>query len=753
MFENYPVDAALRQPPAGVRLGDVRTVETTHYALTIAVTVGTTLEMRFDYDRAQFDETGVARLSAHFAHLLAQVVEHPARAVGVLALLTAAEEAQVAAWNTRPQRVVHDTSVPAWISRQAQIRPEAVALVYAGQQLTYGVLERRANQLAQRLIRLGVGPEVRVGLSVERSLAMIVGMLGIWKAGGAYVPLDPVYPPERLAYMLTDAGIGLLVTQRRVWAPLPVPAGVLCVDLEDDTLSVEPATEPAVRLLPEHLAYVMYTSGSTGTPKGVAVPHGPLSMHCQAMGVLYEMTPADRALHFASLSVDAAVEQGVVPLMHGACLVLGSAEFWSAEQAGTALATHGITRLDVPPAYAIELAAWAQAHGTAMALRTCTVGGEAMRREHFGLLQQACKPAPILNAYGPTEAVITPLVWVAAADTECTTAYAPIGKVVGARTAYILDAALRVVPVGVVGELYIGGMGLARGYHGRPGLTAERFVPDPFSALPGGRLYQTGDLARWQADGTIEYVGRVDNQVKMRGFRIELGEIEAVLQAHPAITEAVVVAHEVRHGQVPTELDKPGGALSEPEGTLPDATSRGLSGDCAALPRQYPRNCGSFLHEKLPDYMVPSLFVWLEALPRLPNGKVDRRALPVPESWRPESEAVYVAPRNEVQRTIATIWQEVLRVEKVGIHDNFFDLGGHSLLMAKVWNKLHHRFHQPLSMVDMFQYPTIHALATYISQENKAPLAPPHTDALDEKLQAGKSRLQQQLLRRQYAEH
>jgi non-ribosomal peptide synthetase component F len=250
VFENYPVHASLRQPPAGVRLGDVRTVEATHYALTIAVTVGTTLEMRFDYDRAQFDETGVARLSAHLAYLLAQVMAHPARAVETLGLLTAEAAAQVAAWNTRPACVVHDTSVPALISRQAKIRPEAVALVYAGQQLTYGVLERRANQLAQRLLRLGV----RVGLSVERSLAMIVGMLGIWKAGGAYVPLDPVYPSERLAYMLTDAGIGLLVRQHRLWAQRAVPAGVLCVDLEDDRLDAEPATPPAVRLLPEHLA-------------------------------------------------------------------------------------------------------------------------------------------------------------------------------------------------------------------------------------------------------------------------------------------------------------------------------------------------------------------------------------------------------------------------------------------------------------------------------------------------------------------
>jgi hypothetical protein len=373
-----------------------------------------------------------------------------------------------------------------------------------------------------------------------------------------------------------------------------------------------------------------------------------------------------------------------------------------------------------------------------------------MTREHFGLLQQACKPAPILNAYGPTEAVITPLVWAAAVDTECITAYAPIGKVVGERTAYILDAARRVVPVGVVGELYIGGLGLARGYHGRPGLTAERFVPDAFGALPGGRLYQTGDLARWQADGTIEYVGRLDDQVKLRGFRIELGEIEAVLQAHPAITGVVVVAGAEGAGQF-TRLDQESSSDGLPVSANPRRLVAYLT--TAQPPPPSHSELRRFLREKLPDYMVPSLFIWLEALPRLPNGKVDRRALPVPESWRPQPEAVYVAPGNAVQRTIVTIWQEVLQVEKVGIYDNFFDLGGHSLLMAKVWHKLHNRFHKTLSMVDMFQYPTVHALATYISQENKAPLAPPPTEALDEKLQAGKRRLQQQLLRRQYAEH
>jgi amino acid adenylation domain-containing protein len=734
VFENYPVDAALSA--LGQQVKDVHTVETTNYALTLGVTVGDTLEIRYDYDRAQFDAAGVAQLGTHFAQLLAQVVENPA--VRCLELLSAAEWQRVRTWNALPQRVAPHPPVPVWISRQARSRPEAVALVYEDHCLTYAGLEERANRLAQRLVRLGVGPEARVGLGVERSLAMVVGMLGIWKAGGACVPLDPVYPPERLAYMLADAGIAVLITQRQVQARLPVPAGVRCVDLEADLLDAEPATAPALRLLPEHLAYVIYTSGSTGTPRGVAVAHGALSMHCQAMGALYGMTPEDRALHFASLSVDVAVEQWVVPLLHGACLVLGGPRFWSVEQAAAALTAYGITRLDVPPAYATELAVWAQAQKTTLRLRTCTVGGEAISGDSLALLQQVCAPATVLNAYGPTEAVITPLAWVAT-NTSGAARYAPIGRAVGERTAYILDASLQVVPVGVVGELYIGGTGLARGYYGQAGLTAARFVPDLFNAIPGGRLYRTGDLARWQADGTVEYVGRIDNQIKLRGFRIEPGEIEAVLQTHPAITAAVVVAR----------------SAGSDSGTLLDAEVPQTRLVAYLVTEQQPSHheLRRLVQTKLPDYMVPALFVRLAALPRLPNGKVNRRALPVPEIWHPPFAVGEVAPRTALQRTIATIWQEVLQVEQVGLHANFFDLGGHSLLLARVWNKLRTVLRQELSMVDLFQYPTIHALATYLSQENPAQSSPRQSNDLDEKLRAGKNRLQKQLRQRQSVDH
>jgi hypothetical protein len=298
----------------------------------------------------------------------------------------------------------------------------------------------------------------------------------------------------------------------------------------------------------------------------------------------------------------------------------------------------------------------------------------------------------------------------------------------------------------VAGELYIGGTGLARGYHAQPGLTAERFVPDPYSAVSGGRLYRTGDLVRWQEDGTVEYVGRVDDQVKIRGFRIEPGEIEAVLQTHPAVTTAVVVVHTTGYGQF-----QPG---SRGEHHVPGQEGPAEQQHLVAylVAAQHPppshHELRRFLQQLLPDYMVPALFVLLAAFPRTPNGKIDRRALPVPERWHPQPEAVYVAPRTAAQRTIATIWQEVLQVEQVGIHDNFFDLGGHSLLMAKVWSKLRPMFQQELSMVDMFQYPTIHALATYLSQESKTRMAAKQMDDFDAKLDAGKSRLKRQLMQR-----
>ncbi len=341
----------------------------------------------------------------------------------------------------------------------------------------------------------GVRPETLVGLSVSRSVEMMVGMLGIWKAGGAYVPLDPEYPSERLAYMMADAAVKVVVTDRHGRARLDVPAGVAVIGLDEPSAEPELGSPMSVPVRPEHLAYMIYTSGSTGQPKGVAVTHGSLSMHCQAAGEIYAMTAADCALHFASLSFDAAVEQWVVPLMHGAHLVVSGNDLWTAEQTYAAVVEEGVSVIYPPTSHLRELATWVLRQGKEVSLRICTVGGEAVSRESVELIRRALKPALVINGYGPTETVITPLLWAADANTACETAYAPIGSVVGERTSYILDADLNVVPVGVVGELYIGGAGLARGYHQRPGLTAERFVPDPFGDEPGGGCTGRGSHA------------------------------------------------------------------------------------------------------------------------------------------------------------------------------------------------------------------------------------------------------------------
>ncbi|WP_144150087.1 amino acid adenylation domain-containing protein, partial [Paraburkholderia sp. BCC1885] len=410
------------------------------------------------------------------------------------------------------------------------------------------------------------------------------------------------YPAERLAYMMEDSGIGLLLTQSHLMEKLPVPLGVETVELDTLDVSGEAERAPEVKVNGENLAYVIYTSGSTGRPKGVAVAHGALSMHCQAIGARYGMRREDRLLQFASISFDAAGEQWLVPLLSGAALVLRDAELWSAQRLVGEIVSKGISVLYLPPAY---IDAFAREIGAGVVkVRMCIVGGEGWSRSGFEAVQHNLSPERIFNAYGPAETVITPTVWEAGGTTRFESAYAPVGRAVGGRTLYVLDGDMNLTLPGAVGELYIGGAGLARGYLNRAGLTAERFVPDPFHPK-GGRLYRTGDLVRWSDEGVLEYQGRIDHQVKVRGFRIELGEVEAQLLAQAGVREAVVTAQE-----------GPGGTR--------------LVGYIAAVAGQEPDSARlrTELGRVLPDYMVPSAIVVLETMPLSPNGKVDRKALP-----------------------------------------------------------------------------------------------------------------------------
>ena len=685
VFENYPVDEALRRGGDGPQFGALSLKDVTNVPMDLAIRVGEGLEIEYQYLRSHFDAVAVERIRANMEQILAAMVAGQARVIGDLQCLSEADRS--ASGNCRGPHQTLPTMQPVHlaIAEQARACPSATALLCGPEQLEYAALELGSNQLAHRLISLGIAPEVRVGVVLPRGVSIPLALLAVLKAGGAYVPLDADYPRERLAFQMADAGIALLITDSRLRERLPLPQGVLCLELDNLDLSDERGDLPSVELAPENLAYIIYTSGSTGQPKGVSVAHGPLAMHCAAIGQLYEMDRSTRELHFMSFAFDGAHERWLTTLVHGGSLVLRGDELWTPEQVYEVLHEQRIDVAAFPPAYLQQLAEHALRDGNPPPVRIYCFGGDAVPNASFELAKRALRPRWITNGYGPTETVVTPLLWKADANTACDAAYAPIGKGVGARRLYILDPQLRPVPLGVAGELYIGGEGLARGYHQRPDLTAERFVADPFSS-EGGRLYRTGDLVRGRADGVIDYVGRIDHQVKIRGFRIELGEIEARLQEHPHVREALVVARDGHSGKqlIGYVVNHPGVASS---------------GD----------DVRSYLRARLPDYMVPVQVMVLERMPLSPAGKLDRKALPEPQ-WN--SAGAYVAPRNATEQVLAAIWQAVLQVEQVGIHDNFFDLGGDSILSLQVISRVRQAegLGLEIRLRDLLQYQTIAGL-------------------------------------------
>ena len=616
----------------------------------------------FHYARELFDEETIARMAGHYLAVLVALAERPAEAVGSIDLLAPAEKERLALWGVNAPAGRRSEPVHRLMERQARERPDAAALLFGDEVLSYGELDRRANRLAHRLVSLGVKPDMRVGIAVERSFDVVVGLLGILKAGGAYVPLDPEYPADRLAYMVADSGIDLLVTQSHVKARIPCGDHVRVLELDTLDLSAEPVHSPNVAVHAGNLAYIIYTSGSTGMPKGVMVSHGPFAAHCVETAALYEMSPQSCELHFLSFSFDGAHERLFTALCCGASLLLRDATLWTAEQTLEAMQRHGVTNAGFPPAYLRQLADWARDTGRCPPVRLYSFGGEAMSREGFDAVRRHLKPDLLINGYGPTEAVVTPMLWKTDGATGFEEGYAPIGRPVGDRSARVLDADLNLVPRNVAGELYLGGEGLARGYLGRAAFTAERFVADPFGA-DGGRLYRTGDWVRWREDGQLEYLGRIDHQVKVRGFRIELGEIEAQLLAQPEVREAVVIA---RHGAAGARL----AAYVSLEG--------GHSVGAAALKERLAR--------ALPDYMVPSAIAVLDVLPIGPAGKVDRQALPEPEIL--QDAKGYEAPLGEAEEAIAKVWCGVIGLARVGRNDNFFELGGDSILSLQIVARL-----------------------------------------------------------------
>ncbi|MEE1866823.1 amino acid adenylation domain-containing protein [Pseudomonas auratipiscis] len=631
------------------------------------------------YARDLFEHSSIERMARHWLNLLRAIVASPQAKVAELALLDAEETVQIVEqWNATAADYPLDTPVHRLIEQQVQATPDAPALCMGAQQLSYRELDQRANQLAHQLIALGVGPEVLVGIAVERSIDMVIGLLAILKAGGAYVPLDPEYPEERLAYMIEDSRIALLLTQSHLRLPCPAELPVLALD--QLVLERFPVHAPAPQLDPEHLAYVIYTSGSTGKPKGAGNRHKALSNRLCWMQQAYGLGAGDTVLQKTPFSFDVSVWEFFWPLMTGARLAMAApGDHRDPRRLVALIHAHQVTTLHFVPSM-LQMFLLDEQVASCTGLRRIICSGEALPVDAQAQVLAKLPNAGLYNLYGPTEAAIDVTHWTCRDEGRDAV---PIGEPIANLQTYVLDAELNALPVGVVGELYLGGMGLARGYHRRAALTAERFVTSPFGN--GARLYRTGDLASQRADGVIEYRGRIDHQVKIRGLRIELGEIEARLMEQDAVREAVVlaidaalVAYVVPTDWAPQRQEALRDAIREP------------------------------LRQALPDYMVPAQLLFIEHMPLSPNGKLERKALPKPDANRVQKS--YVAPRTAVEQQIAAIWQDVLKIEQVGLADNFFELGGDSIISIQVVSRARQagiRF----SPKDLFQHQTVQSLA------------------------------------------
>ena len=712
VFENYPLDESLLgSEHSELQLGTPTSHEFTHYPLTVAVLPGDHLQMLFAHDSAALPVALVDRMASAFKRTLLALSHRDDEPLAELDAL-GDDEPRLQQWS-QGEGEWHATSFLSLFSQQAAEQGEAIALVHGDTRVSFVQLESRANQLARYLIEQGVQPDEVVGVSFERGVTMIEAFLAVMKAGGAFLPLDPGYPSERLHYMLEDSDAKLLLTSSDLAETLPRVDAVKPIAVNELSLDAFSAQSLDSEPHPDQLAYVIYTSGSTGKPKGVSLTHAGLSMHVQTIGERYGMTPDDVELQFASISFDGAVERWTVPLAFGSRVVIRDQQLWSAQQTCDALQKEGVTIACIPPSYMGPLLDWIEQTQPALKVRSWTLGGEAFTRETFERMQQVLKPQRILNGYGPTETVVTPMLWAAYQGDTLTSAYAPIGTAVGPRKLYVLDQDLNRVPVGVAGELYIGNeVGLARGYHQRPDLTAERFLPDPFGE-PGERMYRTGDLVKYRDDGVMEYLGRVDQQVKIRGFRIELGEIESRLLAHPQVREAVVLAQPSPGGDrlVAYIVTRPSvGAALEPRTERSEVPSL----DVIAILSE--------LAISLPDYMVPSQLITLEAMPLTPAGKVNRKALPLPQ-WQTGSSGE--APQTDNEMILAAIWQSLLGMEDVSRDDHFFNLGGHSLLAVQMVNRLRHQHQLDLPLNRIFEQPLLKQCALLCQPVDAMPAIQP----------------------------
>ncbi|WP_347901178.1 amino acid adenylation domain-containing protein [Pseudomonas purpurea] len=702
VFENFPVAEALKQgAPAGLTFGALHNHEQTSYPLTLGIEVGATLSLEFSFDQALFSALQIRRLCANLLHVLEQFVAQPQQMMGAIGLLDAQARQDVLQLS-RPAAPVLDSPLLAHqrFEQQAARTPDALAVMVGDERLTYAQLNARANQLAHCLRERNVAPGQTVGLSVRRNSQMIVSLLAILKAGAAYVPLDPDYPVERLGYMIEDSGIDLLLVQPGLLADVTLPEGLPCLalDLSGEALAAYSTLDPRNLASADDLAYLIYTSGSTGQPKGVSIAHAALREFCVMAADYSQIGADDRVLQFATFSFDGFVEQCYPPLCVGATLVVRGDEVWDTDTLYEQIIEHGVTLADLPAAYWYLLAQdWAaNPQRDKGCLRQVHVGGEAMSLEGLKLWHAAGLGAVrLLNTYGPTEATVVSSTHLCSLDDTHNSHGVPIGRALPGRALYVLDTEGHLLPVGCVGELCIGGdAGIARQYHQRPALTAERFIADPFSTTPGARLYRSGDLARYREDGALEYLGRIDHQVKIRGFRVELGELEAHLQALPLISEAAVLVHE-------------GAAGKQLIGYVVPAHDDTLALD----PREVTHTVRRALGERLPEYMLPAQLVLMSSLPLNRNGKLDRAALPAPVLW---ASAGGTPPQGELETRLAAIWQEVLHVARVDREDHFFELGGHSLLATRIVSQIRQHLGLSVSLRSLFEHPRLEDFAAQV---------------------------------------
>ena len=696
VYENYPRGGGSFDAPIAVplRVTPLRTVEKTNYPVTLLVNPGDRLQLALVVHRRRFAADAMSRVLAHVAVAIEALLEDPARELQAVSLLTPDDRARVVGdWNDTTLDPHAFGAVHESFERQATRTPDALAVVFGDETATYDALNRRANRLARHIRAQGIGPEAIVGICLERSIDLVVAVLAVLKAGAAYAPLDPQYPEARLASVLEDADISLVLTHTSLAGRLPLAPHLLClVDRWDDPSTIDDEGNIAMDVAPESLAYVIFTSGSTGRPKGVMIPHRALANHMRWMQRVYPLSAADRVLQKTPFGFDASVWEFHAPLLAGATLVVAQP---GAHQDPASLVEavdrHAISILQVVPSM-LRLLVDTDGFGRCGSLRRVFVGGEPLASDLQTRFFEV-STVELVNLYGPTEVTIDSVAW--SCRREQSHGQVPIGVPVDNTTAYVLDERLELAPVTLAGELWLGGVQVGRGYCRRPDLTAERFLPDPFSDAPGARLYRTGDVARYRADGVCEFLGRADHQVKLHGYRIELGEIETALRAQPGVQDALVQLRDDTPGPPPQLV-----AYVVSEDAEPVSTDSVLQA----------------LRAVLPEYMVPAAVVSLDALPLTPNGKVDRAALPPPGAFRRSPDS-YIPPREALELQLVRLWEELLNTHPIGVRDEFFAIGGHSILVLHLVAHIERTFEIRVSLADLVQGTTIERLASMIRQK------------------------------------